>query len=146
MLALCETVQRGNIRMSQQNVTLAQSLYAAFGRGDIPTVLGAMDPNIEWDEPAAPGYPYGGVHRGPNGVAGEVFAQLPVLYEEFIVIPQEFIDAGDKVIALGEFRGRGKASGTTFQVGFAHVLTFRDGRWTRFQNYTDTGTMVAALK
>src|SRR5205823_12807706 len=101
MLALCETVQRGNIRMSQQNVTLAQRLYAAFGRGEIPTVLGAMDPNIEWDEPVAPGYPYGGVHRGPNGIAGEVFAQLPVLYEEFIVIPQEFIDAGDKVIKIG---------------------------------------------
>ena len=106
----------------------------------------SSDLNIEWDEPVAPGYPYGGVHRGPNGIAGEVFAQLPVLYEEFIVAPQEFIDAGDKVITLGEFRCRGKASGTPFQVGFAHVLTFRDGRWTRFQNYTDTGTLVAAMK
>jgi ketosteroid isomerase-like protein len=29
------------------NVETMQQLYAAFGRGDIPSVLGAMDPNIE---------------------------------------------------------------------------------------------------
>jgi uncharacterized protein len=49
--------------MSQENVTLAQGIYEAFARGEIPTVLAALDPNIEWDEPQAPGYYDAGVHR-----------------------------------------------------------------------------------
>ena len=32
--------------MSQENVTLAQGIYEAFARGDISTVLEALDPNI----------------------------------------------------------------------------------------------------
>jgi hypothetical protein len=131
--------------MSRDNVTLTQSLYEAFGRGDMPTFLAAMAPNIEWHEPAGPGYPYPGVHHGIQAVTGEVFAQVPALYSAFSVVPQDFVDAGDRVIVLGEFSGTGKASGTTFQTPFVHVFTYNDGKCVRYQNYTDTGTIAAAL-
>ena len=32
------------------NVDVMRGLYDAFSQGDIPTVLGGMDPNIEWRE------------------------------------------------------------------------------------------------
>jgi hypothetical protein len=38
------------------NVQLVREAYEAFGRGDISTVLGMMDPGIEWRE--AEGNPY----------------------------------------------------------------------------------------
>ena len=132
--------------MSQENVTLLQGWYEAFARGDIPTALVLMDPNIEWDEPQAPDYPFGGIHRGPQGVANEVFGLFQTYYQEFAVVPQEFVDAGDRVFVLGEFQGKGKARGTPFVAPFVHIATFRDGKMTRFQNYTDTGTIVAAIK
>jgi ketosteroid isomerase-like protein len=131
--------------MSQQNVALAQSVYDAFARGDVPTVVGAMDPNIEWIEPEAPGFPFGGVRRGPQEVIDNVFALLQTYYQEIAFLPQEFVDDGDRVLILGESRGKAKASGTSFQVDFVHVLTFRDSRWTRFQHYTNTGVIAAAL-
>ena len=34
--------------MSEENVALIRGLYEAFGRGDVPTVLGGFDENIEW--------------------------------------------------------------------------------------------------
>ena len=132
--------------MSRENVTIAQGAYEAFGRGDIPTVLATMDPNVEWYEPQAPDYPFGGVHRGPQAVANEVFGLVPTYYEEFAVVPQEFIDAEDRVIVLGEFQAKGKASGTPLRAPFVHVLTFRGSKMTRFQNYTDTGTIAAAIR
>ena len=62
--------------MSQQNADLMKSLYAAFGRGDVPTVLGAMDPAIVWNEaegfPCADKNPY----VGPNAVLEGVFVRL----------------------------------------------------------------------
>ncbi len=132
--------------MSQQNVSLVQSLYEVFGRGDIPAILGAMDPDIVWDIPQAPDYPLGGIHRGPQGIANEFFGIIPMYYQEFAAILQDVVDDGDRVITLGEYRGKGKANGTVFQVPFVHVYGFRDGRWIRFQEYTDTGTIAAALK
>ena len=132
--------------MSRENVTYLQEVYAAYGRGDLPSVLAAMDPNIEWDEPQAPDYPFGGVHRGPQGVAKDVFGRFPIYFLEFEAVPHEFIDAGDRVIVLGEFEGKGKANGTPFRVPFVHIATFRDGKWVHFQDYTDTGTIAAATK
>jgi uncharacterized protein len=105
-----------------------------------------MDPNIEWDEPQAPGYPAGGIHRGPQAVANEVFGTIPTYYEEFAAVPQEFIDAGDRVIVLGEHQGKGKASGTSLRAPFVHIATFRDGKWVRFQVYTNTGAIAAAIR
>jgi ketosteroid isomerase-like protein len=132
--------------MSQENVTLVQRAYEAFGRGEIPTLLALMDPNIEWYEPQASGYPPAGIHRGPQAVASEVFGTVPTYYEEFAVVPQEFLDARDRVFVLGEFRGKGKAKGTPFVAPFVHIYTFRDGKITRFQDYTDTGTMATAIR
>jgi ketosteroid isomerase-like protein len=132
--------------MSQQHVELVRSLYEAFARGDIPAILGAMDPDIVWDIPQAPGYPLGGIHRGPQGIATNFFGMIPTYYQEFAGIPQIFVDDGDRVIVLAEYRGKGKAHGTPFQVPVAHVFTFRDGKWVRFQEYSDTGTIAAALK
>ncbi len=132
--------------MSQQNVNLVQSLYEAFARGDIPAILGAMDPDIVWDIPQAPDYPLGGIHRGPQGIANEFFSLIPSYYLEFAATAQHVVDDGDRVIVLGEYRGKGKASGTAFHVPVAHVYGFRDGKWIRFQEYTDTGTIAAALK
>ena len=132
--------------MSQENVTFIQGLYKAFEQGDIPTFLAAMNPNIEWYEPQAQDYPAGGLHRGPQAVANEVFSPVPTYYEEFAAVPQDFVDAGDRVIVLGEFRGKGKARGISFVAPFVHIYTIHNGKLTRMQNYTDTGTMAAAIK
>ena len=132
--------------MSQQNVSLVKGLYEAFARGDVPAILGAMDPDIVWDIPQAPDYPLGGIHRGPQGIANEFFSKIPSYYLEFAAHPQHVVDDGDRVIVLAEYRGKGKASGTAFQVPVAHVYTFRDDKWIQFQEYTDTGTIAAALK
>lgn len=57
--------------MSQENVGLIRSLYEAFGRGDVPPVLAAMDPAI---------------------VEG-VFARLGGEWDGFSVTLEELLDA-----------------------------------------------------
>ena len=43
--------------MSEENVNIMRQGYDAFNRGDIDTVMGLFDPNIEWQELEVEGLP-----------------------------------------------------------------------------------------
>ncbi len=58
--------------MSNQNPAGVQNVYHAFAKGDIPTVLGFLSPDIAWTE--AEGFPYGGTYNGPNAVLEKLIA------------------------------------------------------------------------
>ena len=124
--------------MSQQNVDLMKSLYEAFGRGDVPTVLAAMDPGIVWNE--AENFPYAdkNPYVGPNAVVEGVFARLGGEWDGFNVALEEVLDAGDTVVSLGRYGGTYKKTGTRIHSQFAHVWRLRGGKIVKFQQYTDT--------
>jgi ketosteroid isomerase-like protein len=123
------------------NVALIRTGYDAFARGDIETVLALFDPAIEWYSPDS--VRFGGNYVGQAGV-GQFFSTLPENYAELHVEPTTFIDRADTVVAIGRHRGC-SAAGTAFEVAFAHVWTFSNGKVTTFTEYFDTVKMNAAL-
>jgi hypothetical protein len=131
--------------MSEENVNILRQGYEAFNRGDIDTVMGIMDPNIEWQEPDVEGLPARGTHHGPEAVANNVFGSVVENWDDFQAVPEEFLDAGERVVVLGRFQGRGKATGGTLDAPFAHVWTLRDGKLVHFRNYTDTANLLQSL-
>jgi len=126
------------------NADIIRNVYDAFGKGDIPTVLGSMDPNVEWRE--ADGFPYAGTYVGPDAVLQGVFMRLGSEWDGFRAEPDEVLDAGDTVVGLGYYSGRYKATGKEFRAQFAHVFKLRDGKIVKFQQYTDTALVQAALR
>jgi ketosteroid isomerase-like protein len=84
--------------MSQENVKVVQSMYEAFARGDIPTVIGALDPQVEWWEAESFIYADGNPYVGPDAVLQGVFQRIGEEWDGFAVAPEEVLDAGDKVI------------------------------------------------
>jgi ketosteroid isomerase-like protein len=119
--------------MSQSNVDVVKSLYAAFARGDLRGALAAMDSSIVWNE--AEGFPYAdrNPYVGPTAIAQGVFMRLATEWNQFQAIPEEFLDAGDTIIALGRYKATHKLTGNPLDAQFAHVLRLRDGKITRFQ-------------
>ena len=132
--------------MSQENVELIRGMYEAFGRGDIEAVLGPMDEGIEWN--AAENSPYAdrNPYIGPQAVLEGVFMRLGQDWEVFEVKPEEFLDAGDRVVALGRYNAKHKASGREVWAQFAHVWGVREGKVTSFQQYTDTKQFADAVQ
>jgi uncharacterized protein len=124
--------------VSQRGVDLMKSLYEAFARGEVPVVLGAMDPGILWNE--AEGFPYAdkNPYVGPNAVLEGVFMRLGAEWDGFSVVPEEFHDAGDVVVVTGRYGGAYKKTGRRIHAQFAHVWRLRDGKVVKFQQYTDT--------
>ena len=117
---------------------MLRSTYEAFGRGDVPAVLAAMDPAIEWNE--AENFPYAdkNPYIGPAAVAEGLFARLGGEWDGFSVALEELLDAGDTVVALGRYGGTYKKTGTRIHAQFAHVWRLRGGKIVKFQQYTDT--------
>jgi ketosteroid isomerase-like protein len=131
--------------MSQANVDLIQSLYAAFARGDGPAVIAGMDAGIVWNE--AENFPYadGNPYVGHAAVAQGIFFRLATEWDHFQALPSEILDAGDTVVALGYYKATYKATGATLHAQFAHVWRVRDGKVTAFQQYTDTAQAARAV-
>ncbi len=131
--------------MSQQNASLVRSLYESFAKGDVPAVLGAMDPGIVWNE--AENFPYadGNPYVGPTSVAQGVFARLGGEWEGFGVVLEEVLDAGETVVALGRYVGTFRRTGKSIRAQFAHVWRLEGGRVRAFQQYTDTAQAQRAV-
>jgi uncharacterized protein len=124
--------------MSQANVSLVQSLYAAFGRGDIAVIVNACAPDIHWEiNGRREDYPLFGARTGPAAVR-EFFESIPQLQDVIEFSPREFYAAQDKVFALGRYVWKLRKSGRTVDSQWIHVFTIDGSKVTRFHEFTDT--------
>jgi uncharacterized protein len=116
--------------VSQENVELVRTIYERFRAGDIDGGLALQDPEIEvHDRPEAPDPQ---VYRGHEGV----LRSLEVSQAEFKgldIVPEEFLDLGDRVAVLFRFVGTGRVSGITVDERLAHVWTVREGKAIRME-------------
>ena len=131
--------------MSQNNVDVIRAMYAAFGRGDVPSVLAVLDPQIEWLEAENFIYADRNPYIGPNAVLEGVFMRLATEWDGFTVSPEEILDAGEIVVARGYYSGTYKKTGKQVRAQLAHFLTLRDGKVIKFQQYTDTAQFERAV-
>jgi hypothetical protein len=128
--------------MSQQDVETMRRAYDAFNRQDIPAVLEAFDPQIEWVEPGGGRSP-AGTFYGSQSVANDVFSTVPQNFDEFAAEPEQFIDAGDHLVVVGRFRGKAK-SGAALDAPFAHVWRMSGGKAASFRHYVDSAAWTTA--
>jgi uncharacterized protein len=129
--------------MESSSAEVVRGVYDAFGRGDVPAVLGAMADDIEWYE--AEGMPYGGVHRGPQTVAEKVFAPLVADIDGFTVTPEEVIAAGDTVAVVARYTGTGKATGRSLDLPVTHVWDVQEDKIVRFRQFADTAKFLEVV-
>jgi ketosteroid isomerase-like protein len=121
----------------KENTAIIQQILAAFGRKDIPSVLSAVTDDIDWQVLGLKELPHTGPQRGRDQLARffeKVAAQTDIQRFE----PREYIAQGDKVVALGYYGGRSKATGRPLQSEWVMVFTLRNGKVARFREYADT--------
>jgi ketosteroid isomerase-like protein len=123
--------------VSADNVALVRGIYDDFAKGDIPAVLAALAPDVEWVENPQTYLPHHGTHHGPAEVATRVFGMVMEHFDEFVVLAEVFHDAGDVVVVEGRAVGKAK-SGAVLDARAAWVWTVRDGSVSANHNYHDT--------
>lgn len=127
----------------QSNIQLIQQAYGHFQTGNIEGVLSTFANDIEWQAPAVQNVPHGGSCKGVEQVAG-FFAALDASEEVQKFEPKEYIAQGEKVVVLGEYGAKVKATEREYQMDFVHVFTVRNGKIVGFNEYCDTAVMAAA--
>jgi ketosteroid isomerase-like protein len=130
--------------MSEQaNLQVLKDAYAAFLRGDIQSVLDACADDIEWESPGPSEIPYAGLFHGKDGVA-DFFNILFDTDDIQLFEPETFLAQGDRVVVLGHYSARVKATGRSTQADWVHSFVMRDGKVTKFREYYDTALVVQA--
>lgn len=128
--------------MSQENVETARRIAEKFNARDNDGLLELLDPDVEWVPIMAA--LEGRVYRGHEGVL-RWLDDLESDWDEFQTRPDEFHDLGDRVLALGSWYARGRASGIEFENQPASWLwQFKAGRAIRLRTYTDRAEALEA--
>jgi ketosteroid isomerase-like protein len=124
--------------MSQENVEIVRSIYAAWAKGDFPSDEWA-DPNIEF------GMPSEAASCGVEAM-GRSWADFLSSWEDVATVPEEFGAEGDRVLALHEFRGQGRRSGIpAADFSGACVFTLKEGTVVRLILYTHRSEALEAV-
>jgi ketosteroid isomerase-like protein len=95
--------------------------------------LAGLAPDFEW---VVPGHPEGSLRRGPDGVI-EFFREWGEPFEDLEIDWELHELSAERVLALVDMRGRGRASAVPVAMHFGQIWTFRDGRFVRMEMYND---------
>ena len=123
--------------MSREDVDAFKRGLEAGNRGDVETLLEALDPDVEWHNALLA--LLGGeetVFRGHDGVR-EMLRDLYEAFDEIHIEISEIRDLGDRLVAIGRTRARGKESGAETESPWGCVTEYKDGRAIRIRTYLD---------
>ncbi|MFG6687157.1 ester cyclase [Mariniflexile sp. HNIBRBA6329] len=140
-------LQQLGIVSSPENTSIIDSLYKAFGTGDIPTVLSKMDANIVWNEAEGNAYADGNPYVGPDTVLNGVFARVGGEWDGFKLVNIQLHDMfNNQVLATLRYNGTYKKTNKPIDAQAAHLWTLNDGKVIAFQQYVDTKQLADAIK
>jgi ketosteroid isomerase-like protein len=100
-----------------------------------------IDEDVEWNAfRFAPVWSF----RGRAGVR-QWLEEVGGMFDELRIEPEEFIDAGERVVVVSTMRGRGKGSGAEVEQPLVSVWTFRGGRIVRHDSFQERAEALGAL-
>jgi uncharacterized protein len=129
-------------------IETVETMYAAFGRGDVPTILSCLAEDVEWEygSHGAP-LPWLQPLRGRNQVP-HFFQALQQGIEITRFVPTHIMGKDRVVVALIDLTFTVKASGRSLEEpDEAHIWHFNDkGQVQRFRHRIDTWACVQAMQ
>lgn len=144
----------GSFLMNAENVTIdpkseiqvVQQLYAALGKGDIPTVMSLLAEDVLWEMPhPREQVPFGGIWKGIEEVK-QFFMTTHDCAQFKQVQLQEYIAQGDKVVVIGHNKVMAKPTGKEYENDFVAVWTVQGGKIKEMRDFMDTVQAIEAFQ
>lgn len=128
-----------------QNIEFVQALHSAFAARDISRMLLALSPSDEWGEPSNPFDPAAGVRHGHEGLLA--WLRVGNAAAEGLVLQPTDCFANTQSVAVVEYtKCRVRATSIEHETDFVHLVTLKDGKVQRFQEFFDTFAAAHAFR
>ena len=121
--------------MSQENVEVVVKFLRVV---DVDEALTYADPGIVWN-------PIEELPTQGHDAVRASLAHWKAEWDDYKVMPEEFVDMGDRVVATVRLRGRGRGSGVEIDARFYDVYTLRDGKIVRMDQFTERSEALEAV-
>jgi ketosteroid isomerase-like protein len=104
-----------------------RSGWAAAPRKDWELMFVRYSPDVVWELPEEfQTLGFAASYRGHGGLV-QGLEQFSEAFESWELRPARALDFGDRVLALGRFRGKARASGVEWEQHFSQLVTLRKG-------------------
>ncbi len=125
--------------MSEENLELIRTGFAAHNRGDLDALVEVYDPEAVFETLLL------GTHHG-NEAIRLIYEENQKTLSGYDVVPVELIDSGDQVVAVAEVKGVGPVSQIAMEDRdrFAFVFTIKNGRVVREQAFRNRDEALEA--
>ena len=128
--------------MSQENVDAVRAIYEEWARGNFRAGVELYDARVLYvplrDILEA------GHYVGPEGVRQYMSGQLQA-WETLTITAEEFVVAGDSVVATARWRGVGRESGAPVEWEGFHVWSFRGRNVIRLELFGNHAEALEAV-
>jgi uncharacterized protein len=119
------------VAVGSKNVEIVRGLYRKFRDEDVRALMELFDPNIEYRVVEIGTETY----RGQRAMR-EATRRWLEEWQDYEVQPQEFIERGNKVLVVTSHVAVPR-TGPAVRQSFFHVVTLRDGKIVRFEEFTE---------
>jgi uncharacterized protein len=130
--------------MTNPKITTVQDIYAAFGRGDVATILECVTDDVDWASEPEGAAPWHGIHRGKTELP-HFFHALAEHLDVTEFTPLTYAANDTDVLTVIRFAIRAKQTGRTGAMELHHWWRFRDGKVALYRGTEDTALTARLL-
>jgi ketosteroid isomerase-like protein len=131
--------------MTDAKIATVQTLYEAFGRGDVEAILELLSDDVDWAScPESAVAPWHGVHRG-KGEVPNFFKSLGEGVDVTGFEPLAFTANQTDVMVVTRFAATARATGKSAEMDIHHWWRFRDGKICLYRGTEDTAMTARML-
>jgi ketosteroid isomerase-like protein len=135
------------------NTDTITDIYAAFGRGDLASILERVAARVDWGVdpalealPGAKAVPFLRHSTTPDEVAERYFGAIASSVDFLAFEPRAVLGDGDRVVSVIDASWTVRSTGVRLDLEEVHHFQFDgDGRIRRYRLHVDTARVIAAF-
>ncbi len=126
-----------------RNYEAIKAHYQGSDRKDLAAMMAPITASTAWTEMA--GFPYAGTYVGPEAIIAGVFKRIGEEWDGYTFTLERLVDGDATIVGIGSYSGTYKKTGRSMNVRVVHVWDMEDGKAVRFEQFTDTKLVAAAM-
>lgn len=126
-----------------RNYEAIKAHYEGSDRKDLAAMMAPITAKTAWTEMA--GFPYAGTYVGQDAIIAGVFKRIGEEWDGYTFTLERLVDGGTTIVGLGTYTGTFRKTGKAMKARVVHVWDMEDGNAVRFEQFTDTKLVAAAM-